>query len=244
MTDEYHHIFCDESRQTSERFMVLGGIIIARSNVAPFNRTMQAYRKKFNMTSELKWNKVKRQKLDEYKGFVDYFFALLNNDKIHFKCMIVDNHAMDHRKYNEKSKEIGFQKMYYQMLLHCFGIKYYKEFGCEKFFLYPDQRHSKSRLEDLRTFLNRGIRKHGISTNPFVHIEAVDSKKSEIMQINDIILGAVGYHKNGVHLLSDASEGKKELAQHILNHTGYKNITDNTPYNIHRFTIWNFRLRK
>lgn len=39
-----YHIYCDESRQSKDRFMVIGGIIIPSGNVDEFNDTMQKFR--------------------------------------------------------------------------------------------------------------------------------------------------------------------------------------------------------
>src|SRR5256885_6993421 len=111
------------------------------------------------MKSELKWSKVTNQKLKEYKRFVDFFFALNNTDKLHFKCLIIDNHQTDHKKFSFGDKEISFQKFYYQLLFHKFGCKYYMEEYETKFIVHPDQRNSKYSLEDLRVILNNGMAK-------------------------------------------------------------------------------------
>jgi len=62
-----YHIYCDESRQPKDRFMVIGGTIIPSDNVDQFNKTLQKYRTEQNMFSVLKWSKVTNQKLTEYK---------------------------------------------------------------------------------------------------------------------------------------------------------------------------------
>jgi len=58
-----YHIYCDESRQSKDRFMAIGGAIIPSDNVEQFNKTMQKYRNEQKMFSELKWSKVTNQKL-------------------------------------------------------------------------------------------------------------------------------------------------------------------------------------
>ena len=103
-----YHIYCDESRQSKDRFMVLGGIIIPSGNIDAFNETMEKFRNENNMRAELKWSKVSNQKLSEYKVFVDYFFALNNTDKLHFHCIIIDNHQVNHKRFSKGDKELGF----------------------------------------------------------------------------------------------------------------------------------------
>jgi hypothetical protein len=222
--------------------MVLGGIIIDAEDIQRVEKTFRSYRDQFNMKSELKWSKVKRQKLVEYTRFMEYFFALNNTDLVHFKCVIIDNNKVDHKKYSDGDKEKGFYKLYYQLLFHCFGKKYFKD--DVKFIIHPDERTSSYQLGDLQQVLNRGMSKHlNKQVFPFIAIEPFDSKKSEIIQINDIILGAIGYQKNGYDLVAGSAIGKIELAKYIANSAGLKTLTDNTKWGKERFSIWNFQLK-
>ena len=70
------HVYCDESRQTQDRHMVFGGIILPAEALAPFNDAMSLWRKSQNLMAELKWTKVSGQKLAEYKSLVDLFFSV------------------------------------------------------------------------------------------------------------------------------------------------------------------------
>jgi hypothetical protein len=225
--------------------MVLGGIIIPYANVQTFTDTMKKYRDRYKMTSELKWSKISKGKLSEYISFVDYFFALVNADKIHFKSIIIDNHLVDHKKYSGGSKEDSFYKFYYQLLFNCFGKKYFIKGNNTQFIVHPDHRDSKYKLDDLRDILNNGMAKHfGNDIKPFISIEPIISHDSEIVQINDIIIGAIGYHKNGYHLIADSSPAKIKLCEHIIKTGGLRNLSDTTPKSMGRFGIWNFKLRQ
>ena len=128
-----YHIYCDESRQSKDRFMVIGGIIIPSDSVDEFSQTMQKYRTEQKMYAELKWSKVTNQKVTEYKRFVEYFFALNNTDNLHFHCIIIDNHQVNHRKFSKGDKELGFYKFYYQSfqyyLLVNFIFQYFNSFN-------------------------------------------------------------------------------------------------------------------
>jgi len=240
-----HHIYCDESRQSKDRFMVFSGIIIPQGNVITFEKTMKKYREECNMHSELKWSKVSKQKLNEYKRFIEYFFSLNNTDKLHFKSIIIDNHKVNHKIFNSGDKELGFYKFYYQLLL-LFGRSYYNSKNLDtKFIIYPDHRNTKYSLNELKLILNNGISKKLQLTNiqPYKSIEPLNSKSSEIIQINDIILGAIGYIKNGYHLLADSSKAKVELCDYIVKLSGVENLSDDTKFTERRFTIWNFPLK-
>ena len=239
----HRHIYCDESRQTKERFMVLGGIMARADSVEKIDKTMQLFRTKQDMFAELKWTKVSNQKVEEYRRFVNLFFALNNSDVVQFHSLIIDNHQVDHRHFNQGDNEIGFYKFYYQLLIHSFG-RVYTQCPDTRFHLYLDYRNSSYSLDDLKTILNQGMRKKGAHGNPFLTVEPCDSKMSELMQINDIILGAIGFQKNGFDSVAGAKRAKVDLAAYIAERAGIPNLRENTPYRMERFTIWNFRLQK
>ncbi len=239
-----YHVYCDESRQSQDRYMVLGGIILRSTFTDKFNETMKNFRHEQNMMAELKWTKVSNQKIQQYKRFVDYFFALNNTNILHFHCIIVDNHQVNLHKYSKGDRELGFYKFYYQLLLHCFGKKYCRT-GDDKFIVHLDYRNSKYSLNTLKVVLNRGLgKKYNITTEPFVSIEPRESKTTELIQINDIILGAIGFQKNGYELLAETRTSKKELTVYITEQAGLPNLKDNTPKSNSRFTVWNFKLSK
>lgn len=240
-----YHVYCDESRQSKDRYMIIGGIIIPSSKVENFNATMKQYRLEQKMFAELKWSKVSNQKLLEYKRFIDYFFALNNTDNLHFHCIIIDNHQVNHRKFNRGDKELGFYKFYYQLLLHSFGKRYCRAGADDRFVVHLDYRTTSYSLNKLKLILNRGmVKKYSINAAPFVSIEPRDSHKSELLQINDIILGAIGFQKNGYDLLADAKKAKKELANYIAEQAGLSDLKKNSAWVRDRFTLWNFKLQK
>jgi hypothetical protein len=225
--------------------MVIGGLIINAETVEKFNNTIQKFRIEQKMFSELKWTKVSNQKIDQYKRFIEYFFALNNTDVIHFHSIVIDNHQVDYKKFSKGDKELGFYKFYYQLLLHCFGKEYYREDEDVRFIIHLDYRNTSYRLNTLKNILNNGIKKkYGAITAPFVSIEPRNSKLSDLIQLNDILVGAIGFEKNGYDLLAGTRDSKKELAKFVSLQAGLKNLKENTIWGMKRFTIWNFRLRK
>jgi hypothetical protein len=96
-------------------------------------------------------------------------------------------------------------------------------------------------LLPLREILNNGVaKKLGIYTNPFVSVELHDSKKFDLMQINDILIGAIGFQKNGYHLRTGTRHAKEYLADYIARQAGLNDLTRTTRYGQRRFKIWEF----
>jgi hypothetical protein len=240
-----YNIYCDESRQTKDRFMVLGGLIIEQSDVPKFDSTMKKFRVEQKMHAELKWTKVSRGKLREYEGFIDYFFALNSSDKVHFHSIILDNHAINHAKFSQGQKEIGFYKFYYQLLLNCFGKAYCRLGTDDRFVVHLDQRETKYSLQEFKKILNNGMaKKFDNHTEPFRSVEPRNSKDVDLIQIADLLIGAIGFQKNGYSLVESSNAAKVSLANYIAKKAGLTTLVNNTPYRQARFKIWNFKLQK
>jgi len=229
----------DEAGISDDRFTVVGGILMHRSTLANAYATLQEYRKRHNMKAELKWSRVSNQKINEYKTLVDYFFALNNSNKVHFHSVVFDSHQWNHKRYNGGDGDVGLSKLYYQLLLHKF-VKLYGNRGT--LYIRLDHRHSQTPLEDIRRMLNAAVaRDHGISTSPVKQLVPYDSKHCDLLQMNDVILGAVCAARNGKHLLEGTRLAKRALATHVLEQSGLTTFDVTSPQTVKRFTVWNMR---
>lgn len=239
-----YHIYCDESRQTHEKYMILGGIVLPEKRDLELESAILKFRSECNMHAELKWGKVSKNKLPEYQKFLDLFFDSNSRNAAHFHCVILDTTKFDHGSFNEGDKEIGFYKFYYQLLLHCFGKKFSK-IPDTRLLVRLDQRNSSYPLEKLKSYLNDGMgKKFGVGAFPFRSLEPRDSKQVGVMQMVDILIGAIGYQKNDHHLRPEASPARKCLAEYIAKKSGVRSLLYNTTKEVKHFTIWNFQLKK
>lgn len=231
----------DEAGISNDRYTVVGGICMHTSTLKKTCDTLLEYRAKHGMQSELKWQRVSNQKSAEYKALVEYFFAMNNANYIHFHSIIFDSHQWNHHKYNDGEGEIGLSKLYYQLILHKF-VKTYGNIGT--LYIRVDHRNSQTPLEDIRRMLNAtAARDHNIGTAPVKQLVSEDSKKCDLLQMNDVILGAVCAARNGRHLLADGRAAKRELAELVLEKSGLNSFDQDSPKGVERFTIWNMRPR-
>ncbi len=226
--------------------MVLGGVIVASEKLADLLSTLHAWRQKHGMTAELKWTKVSKGKLEEYKAFVDAFFAAAQDDIIHFKSAVFACGDIDYKSYHDGNVELGFYKLFYQLLVHRFG-PYVPGMG-DRLVIHLDERSSSYNLSDLRDFLRSGIgRWYSASHNSVASVEAMNSKTHEhatIMQITDVLIGAIGWHWNQLELAPGASVAKQALATHIADRALLGSLRVNTPRSARRFNIWRFQFKK
>jgi len=205
------HVYCDESSQSKDRYMVIGGIWIPALNVQSFDEDIAKFRNDYNMKNELKWGKISKGKLNEYKIFIDIIFDYINKLYLLYRCVIVDMWQYDNKKYNKGDYELGFYKIYYQLLFQYY-LKAYK------YLIYPDDRQNsyKHRLEALKIILNRGIRKkYGINFDPIRNIEPRKSHEVNLIQAVDVLTGAIAYKWNKKDHEKCASPAKIEIANYI-----------------------------
>ena len=233
--------FMDESGISNHRFTVVGAICL-RSDVIPqVHASIQEFREKYNMHSELKWAKVSNQKSAEYKTLVDYFFALNNMNILQFHCIIFDNHGANHARYNAGDQDVGLSKLYYQLMVHRFG----RNCGpVGDLCVCVDRRNSSTSLTDLLRMANAGIaRDCGLPHAPLKQLIPLDSHTDDLLQLNDVILGAVCAARNGKHLVAAGRQSKRDLATLVLEKSGLATFEKDSPRNVSRFTVWNMRMR-
>lgn len=238
---ELIHVYCDESSQCKDRYMVIGGIWIPATNVQGFDMDITNFRKEFGMTSELKWRKISKGKLNEYKKFIDIIFDYINKLYLLYRCVVVDMWQYDNQKYNKGDSELGFYKIYYQLLFQYY-IKNYR------YVIYPDDRQNsyKYRLEALTIILNRGIRKkYGIDYDPIRNIEPRKSHEVNLIQAVDVLTGAIAYKWNEKDLEECASPAKIEIANYIASKANMPTLAySHTKYASPAFHIWYMDLTK
>jgi len=235
--DEIAEVYIDESSQNNHRHLVIGCIVNMLLSATTLNAAIATARTPELPNGEAKWVKVSKAKLAAYKRIVDVLFD--NNDKAHFHCLVVDTTLLDHNRFDEGSREIGFNKQVYQL-----AMKVARLYPKELFHLYPDHRETTQTPEDLRLILNRGCRKKGDKRDwPFRRCQFRDSKKTLLLQLADIIVGGIAFKLNGHDKKKGASEAKREFAAYILARAKVADSFRDTAFSA-GFTIWHRKLKR
>jgi hypothetical protein len=237
--DAYYHVFCDESC-ISDRYHVIGGLIIHRSKEEKIKKHIDSFRIKTNMTKELKWTKIKNQKLDQYIEFANIGLDLFQYNAAHFHVMIMDSHKFNHKRFSAGSAETTFYKMMYQFVLHKFG-KYLKP--QDRFSLFLDQRSTSYSLQEFKLIMNRGLKKrYSLATAPLRDVVPVNSKNHDLIQMADVFMGAVGFRVNAKDAAENVCSAKKTLCGHIESCLGVPSLAN--PIELPAFSSWHFQLKK
>jgi hypothetical protein len=230
-------IYIDESSQTKNRYLVLGGVVANTQSVEAANDCIAKLRLPELPHGEMKWGKVSKGKLKAYGRLAKGFWDNPELRPIHFHSLVVDTHHQDHAAYNQGSREIGFNKEIYQL-----ASKFARLYPTRLFHVYPDQRQTDQLPEDLRLILNRGRRKKGDRRDwPFRRCHFRDSKSTPLLQLVDLLIGAVAYCVNEHAKAPDASESKSKLGAYILRRAGITDCMRSTSIS-GKFTIWHREL--
>ena len=70
-------------------------------------------------------------------------------------------------------------------------------------------------------------------------VEARDSKQAVLLQLADVIMGAIGFHSSDLHLRPDARKAKVDLAAYIARKAPLRDLKQVT-----RYTKWNFKIER
>jgi len=242
MTDEPDpllHIFCDESRQTGNQYMLIGGMLASSKDLLYYSEKIREFRIKEKWQHPFKWEKVPTKELilKKYYGFLDYLF-----DKprcLSFKCLFVDTTTFSRAIDDEERR---FYKLYYYLLLNSFGKNIQPNNPCV---VTLHQRTTNYKLSELLTITNNGLRKKYSCPNNLVRaVESADIRSSEMLQLVDVLIGAIGFELNGYHLIKGASRGKLKLLDYIHQRSGIYNFDESTPFGQQKFSIWHFKFNE
>ena len=87
-----------------------------------------------------------------------------------------------------------------------------------------------------------GGRDYGLDHWPFRQLQYQDSRSDILLQINDLLLGAVGFLRNGMHKVEPTKHSPKtELALHIQRASPVRSFWQDTSDRQGDFTLWALR---
>lgn len=176
-----------------------------------------------------------------YKDVINTFFSLHDKNIIHYYCIVIDNSKMDHKKYNEGDKEIGFNKMLFTLLYKFARI--YKSNSL--FHAYLDDRTTKHTPERMRSMLNARVKRElKLGYEPFRVCQFRKSHHVKCIQLADILSGAIAYATNRHDLKLDAATHKTELVKHIATLAKLPSLAMPTRYSPDGFDIWHIDFTK
>jgi len=244
--DKVIYAFCDESSQTAHRYFGVGAVYFIPAEPDKVEELCQRIERELSNKKEeyglgnqkLKWERVPRpgKYLDGYKNLIGFH---LDNDRIYFRCMIVDTYeySLKDPVFMEGDKELGYRKFLCVFLAD--GLMKSKQEYFFKIKIDMKQTRAKYSLEDFEQATNsRFIKRSSLEGKKYLEyckIEEVSSEDSCILQVADILLGAVLAKWNK----KATAQGKLEMINYIEQKLGQDLLTP-TAARVDRFNIWHF----
>jgi len=182
-SDESCHL--ESARITPEnRFMVLGGIS------CPDDKTQSVFQEIKNIKtendlrhfSEIKWTKVSITKFSAYEALIRYFFQC---DLLSFRAIIIDKKQLQHEQFKHTHDQF-YYKMYWQML------EWFIE-SSNRYHIYLDIKDTQGyiKVKKLHEVLRNSH--HDFNHKVIEKIQEVRSHEIALMQLVDVLIGAVSY---------------------------------------------------
>jgi hypothetical protein len=211
--------------------MLIGGLWVPQPIEPPIRARLLEVRERCNLHAEMKWTKISRSKLPGYKAFVD---VVLDSALIPFRCIVIDKHILDYTTFHRGDRELGFYKFYFQLISRNLEPH-------NLYWLYTDERKNRKpyRLDVLKLTVNRWWAKQA-GVEPLRHIEPRCSHDDDLIQVADILLGAVAYAWNGRR----GSEPKLDLIEHICQRLAWPTLGASTARGAFKMNIWKWEPRQ
>jgi hypothetical protein len=175
------NLYCDESchlQNDHKRYMLLGSVCSAYNQVKRHTERLKELKEKHHYYGEIKWSNVSKSQFHFYKELIEYFF----DTELTFRAVVVDKHKV-HTNGNDDF-DTFYYKMYYYLLNHNKNVEY-------AYNVYLDIKDDLSayKVNKLKEILNT---KYGV----FRNVQNIRSHESLLMQLNDLITGAISYNLN------------------------------------------------
>ena len=182
--------------------MFLGCLKANKSKAKLHYKNIRAIKDKHSLKNnyEIKWTKVSKSKLDFYYDLIEYF---INNDDLSFRCVIATGkNNLNNVKYNQTFNE-WYYKMYYGLINKVIDNN-------NTYNVYIDKKDTNGyeKIKELERII--AIHNH----NKLKKIQLVNSHEIELLQLCDLLLGAVSYYNR--YQLNKMSEAKKQLCNYII----------------------------
>lgn len=207
-----YNVYCDESchlENDKQNVMVLGAIWCPLEKVREITTEIKQIQQQHGLspTFEIKWAKVSPAKQDFYLELISYFFA---TDELHFRALIIpDKSRLQHELYGH-DHDTWYYKMYFTMLKEILNPK-----DCYRIYLDIKDTRSAPKIAKLREVLRNNVL--DFQREIIERVQTVRSHEVAILQLADLLIGAVSYKNRSLH----SNTAKVAIVKKMETETGY-----------------------
>lgn len=233
MTDTYN-IYCDESchlENDRKPIMAIAAIWCPLNKTKEISKQIRDIKAQYGLSQnfEVKWTKVSPAKIQFYQAIVDYFF---NQPDLHFRIILMKKATLNHQEHMQTHDD-----WYYKM---CFRLLEQIIDPNARYRIYIDIKDTRSETQckKLKEYLrNKNYDRTG---DIIERIQQIKSKESAIMQLTDLLMGAVRYFIEPNIIEKPKSAAKNNIIKHIISRSG-KSLLENTWPKESKFNIFHWK---
>ncbi|MDO5561509.1 MAG: DUF3800 domain-containing protein [bacterium] len=203
------NVYGDEScylEKDKQQAMVFGAIACNQEDLPIVLKKIRFLKKKHHLKQnfEIKWTKVSASKISFYQDLIHYFFA---EPALHFRGLIIpDKKKLNHQAYSQTHDQ-WYYKMYFETLKVLVDRQHDYHF-----FLDVKDTLGGQKLQKMRLVLSQASK-----TNSVKKIQLVRSNEVLLLQLADLLIGALSYQARNLH----SSEAKNSLVDLITGNLGF-----------------------
>lgn len=228
--------FFGDSSSRDRAFMVAGGLAVSGNRISEVESKIAALRQEAGIKSEFHWAAYRGgEKRQAYEALVDYAFELVRNRHAALHVIIPKFEGYNHKAIPGENKDTSINRMYFQLLLHRVARFYGKKRAIH---VRLDAGNDSADICEMRNQLcAQAFDRYGAHPNCVRTIEPVCSMNSGVVQMADVLVGAIAAKRNDIEHTSP----KGALANYVLKASGRSRWHHDTPFWARFLTVWNHK---
>jgi hypothetical protein len=236
--------FCDEASHNRERYFVLGAVYFVPEEGGDSATTLTAVeqyltelKRQHSLFERVKWGKLPTRPGKYFEGYKEFIRSFLETDGVGFKCLVVDTHKypLNNSKLWGGDALVGYQKFYCVFLAD--GLM--KRYPNRYYEVVVDEFAGVSCTDLERTVEGRYV-KRAKPTAAMYHcsVKAGNERQSNLLQLTDLLVGAVGFAWNGgAERKSARAKMRVEIVNWLEKELNLK-LSQGTAWSSLKFNIW------
>jgi len=205
MPHKRYIIFCDESDDKGRFYSnFYGGALIEASKQQLLQAELQTVKDALNIfEGEMKWERITEPYADKYISFVNAVFDIIDRGDMKIRIMFTQNR--NRPVLDEYQIGNDYFLLYYQFIKHAFGLQHSVDVGetASATLLLDDVPANAEKFQQFKLYMS------SLSTFPkwsragfkiaYEDITDVNSKKHNVLQALDVVLGSMQSRLNEKH---------------------------------------------
>lgn len=217
-------LFSDESIAKGTYYSnFYGGVLVGSSQLERINDRLNRETESAGITGEMKWQKVTASRVEPYTQVVQTFFDEIIADTLKMRVMFTQN-AFEPTALTQEHRDNAYFILYYQFLKHAFRFAEIRPSVPMRIRLHldqlPDTNAKTEKFKDhlVRAFSMSNLGGPNLMLRP-EDIAEVDSRHHIILQVMDVVLGAMAFRLDEKHKEKpegSQTRGKRTVAKEKL----------------------------